>query len=197
VLFVIIPWIGVMMIGYAFGKILLLDSAKRNRICLSLGCIAIALFVSIGSIFTFGNHDPADTRPGLFRLLAQQKYPPTQLFLSMTLGPLIALIPFAERVKGWFANVLITFGRVPMFYYIVHILIIHCSALIINLVIAGHTHQDWYASAPFTEIAESDRWSLPLLYLVFAIDVTVLYFVCRAYGKYKQARAENQLLRFI
>lgn len=197
ILFVIIPWIGVMMTGYAFGQILLLDPAKRNRICLTLGCTAIVLFLVIGSIVTFGNSSAGDTRPALFRLLAQQKYPPTQLFLSMTLGPLIALIPFAERSKGWFANVLLTFGRVPMFYYVIHILLIHCSALLVNLVISGSAHQDWYASAPFTEIAETERWSLPLLYLVFAIDVTILYFVCRAYGKYKRDHAANKLLRFL
>lgn len=202
VLFVIIPWVGVMMAGYGFGKILLLDPAKRNRICYWVGLSTIAAFLIAGSVNIIFNlsgshHLQEDTRPFIFKLLAQQKYPPSQVFLLMTLGPLIALVPFAEKVKGWFANVLILFGRVPFFYYLMHILLIHVSALMVNLIRTGNMHQDWYMTAPFTEIGEADRWSLPLLYLVYIIDLIILYVACNWYAKYKFNNPDKKWLKYL
>lgn len=197
ILYVLVPWIGVMMTGYGFGKILLMEQAKRRTLCLRIGVSAIALFLIAGiSLIYFG---PAykGSMPFLFRLLGQQKYPPSQLYLLMTLGPLIALVPFAEKVKGWFAGVLIIFGRVPFFYYMLHILLIHLSALMVNIVINGDPHQEWYNIAPFTELPESGRWSLPLLYLVFIIVELILYFVCRQYAAYKAGHPEKEWVKYI
>jgi len=115
----------------------------------------------------------------------------------MTLGPLIALIPFAEKAKGWLANVLSIFGKVPMFYYIAHIFLIHLSALAVNLIRSGSLHQDWYGMAPFyTQQPVGVRWSLPTLYLVWILDVVILYLVCKWYAKIKAERP-NSWLRFI
>ncbi len=115
----------------------------------------------------------------------------------MTLGPLIALVPFAERVRGWLAGVLRLFGRVPMFYYMLHIWLIHISALIVNFVREGNAHQERYVTAPFTEIDEANRWGLPLLYLVWIIDITLLYFACRWYAKYKANNPEKKWLKYL
>jgi len=197
VLFVIIPWIGVMMAGYGFGNVLLMEAAKRKRYCLWVGLSATAVFLVVGIIITFLQSAPDDTRPFIFRLLAQQKYPPSQLFLIMTLGPLIALAPFAEKAKGWLADILILFGRVPMFYYLLHILLIHLSALFVNYIRVGDIHQDWYITAPFTEIDEADRWPLPLLYLVYAIDLVILFFCCRWYANYKANHREKKWLKYL
>jgi len=197
VLFVIIPWIGVMMAGYGFGKILLLEPARRNRICLWIGLASIAAFIIWGSIDTLSDAKPGDTRPFIFKLLSQSKYPPSQLFLLMTLGPLIALVPFAERAKGWLTDVLKLFGRVPMFYYLLHILLIHISALALNYIRTGNMHQEWYNTAPFTEVGEGDRWGLPLLYLVYAIDVVLLYFACSWYANYKFNNPGKKWLKYL
>jgi hypothetical protein len=115
----------------------------------------------------------------------------------MTIGPVIALTPFAEKVRGWLAEVLIIFGKVPMFYYLLHILVIHISALILNIILTGSSHQEWYGSAPYAQVPEESRWGLPLLYLVFLIDVIVLYFLCRWYSKYKSAHPEKKWLKYI
>src|SRR6516162_2550848 len=102
-------------------------------------------------------------------------------FLLMTLGPLILLMPWAEQARGWFAEALKIFGRVPLFFYLLHILLIHISALVVNLILSGNPHQDWYAAAPFVEVPPEQRWNLPLLYLVYAIDMIILYFACYRY----------------
>lgn len=196
ILYVLIPWIGVMAAGYGFGKIVLMPPAERRKLCLRTGLVCIALFVVTGSILAMKNPG-GDAAPFVFRLLNQQKYPASQLFLLMTLGPLIALIPFAETLKGGLAHVLTVFGRVPFFYYLLHIPVIHISALLVNFIREGNVHQDWYNTAPFTWIPEEYRWGLPLLYLVLAIDLVLLYVACRWYMEYKSGHPEKKWLKYI
>lgn len=197
VLYVIVPWIGVMAAGYGFGSILLLDVAKRRRLCYWIGLSAIALFVILGTVLIFRQPASADSPGFIFQLLNQKKYPASQLYLLMTLGPLIALTPFADTAKGWMARALKMMGSVPMFYYLLHILVIHLSALIVNLIRTGSAHQEWYGTAPFTQLPEGEVWSLPLLYLVFVLDVVILYFLCRWYAHYKSAHPEQKWLKFL
>jgi len=115
----------------------------------------------------------------------------------MTLGPLIALVPFAEKARGWMANVLVVFGRVPMFYYLLHIPLIHISALFVNLVMKGAMHGELYYTAPYTHFEEISPWNLGVLYLVFVLDVIILYFACKWYAGYKQQHPENRWLKYI
>ena len=96
ILYVIVPWVGVMAAGYGFGVILLLDEAKRRRLCYWIGWSAIALFIIVGSVLIFTQAASADGPGFIFQLLNQKKYPASQLYLLMTLGPLIALTPFAD-----------------------------------------------------------------------------------------------------
>jgi uncharacterized membrane protein len=197
ILYVLVPWIGVMMAGYGFGKILALDAATRRRNCLGIGWSAIFIFLIAASLVILLGPAPENPRPFIFRLLNQQKYPASQLFLLMTLGPLIALVPWAEKTNGWFSRVLKIFGQVPMFYYLLHILLIHLSALAVNMIRLGNAHQEWYNSAPLTQVPEDQRWGLPLLYLVFILDVILLYFACRWYARYKSVHPGTKWLKYI
>jgi uncharacterized membrane protein len=165
ILYVLVPWIGVMAAGYGFGAIV-----ERERLCLIIGLTATALFIVGGCL----SHPDS-----FFQFLNQRKYPASPLFLLMTMGPVIALLPLAAR---WPNQILETFGRVPLFYYLLHIPTIHLAALIVNFVREGSMHQAWYATAPFTSVPPEHRWSLPLLYLVFFAAVTALYFPCRWYA---------------
>jgi uncharacterized membrane protein len=197
ILYVIIPWIGVMAAGYGFGSILLNPPQQRKRICLWIGCSAIAVFVIAGSLLIISSPAVADAPPFIYRLLNQDKYPPSQLYLLMTLGPLIALLPFAERAHGWLANVLKIIGRVPMFYYLLHIWIIHISAILVRFWQDGVIHHAWYAAAPYAAVPPENRWSLLLLYLVFLIDVAILYLACRWYERYKFSHREKKWLKYL
>lgn len=197
ILYVLIPWIGVMAAGYGFGKILLLEPSRWRKLCLQIGISAFVLFVVIGSAIIYVKPAGADAPPFLFQLLNQKKYPASQLYLMMTLGPAIALLPWVENAKGKLATGLTTFGRVPFFYYLLHIPLIHLSAWLVNFLRVGEIHQDWYASAPFVFVEESSRWSLGLLYLVFIVDVVLLYLACRWYLRYKSNHPEKKWLKFI
>src|SRR5580693_4008825 len=127
VLYSIIPWIGVMAAGYAFGKILTLDPAQRNRLCLTIGLSAIALFLVLRGFNLYGDPRPwhaaaqgrngAPPMPALLAFLNTTKYPASLCFLLMALGPIIALIPLLEGFRGAIARQITIFGRVPFFYY--------------------------------------------------------------------------------
>jgi uncharacterized membrane protein len=193
VLYVIVPWIGVMAAGYGFGLIMAREPESRDRLLNRIGIgMTVAFLLIATAIATFGGGDA----PFYIRLLNQQKYPASQLYLLMTLGPMIALLPLAEKARGTVANAINTIGRVPMFYYLAHIPVIHLSALIVNQLRTGSTHPEWYNPAPFAQVPEDMRWPLGLLYLVFAIDVAILYVACRWYARLKAERP-GSWLRFI
>jgi uncharacterized membrane protein len=196
VLYTIVPWIGVMAAGYAFGAIMVREPADRRRLCLRIGLSATALFVVAAGLGVLLGSPPADAPPALFRFLNQRKYPASLLFLLMTLGPAIALLPVAERMRGWLADALATFGRVPMFYYLLHIPLIHATALLVWFLRDGAVGAERFATAPYVSIPAGARWGLPLLYLVFAIDVALLYVACRWFAAVK-ARRQDGWLRYV
>lgn len=88
-----------------------------------------------------------------------------------------------------------SFGRVPLFYYLLHIPAIHIVALAVTFLREGTVHPEWYASAPFTSVPAEHRWGLPLLYLVWAVVVALLYAPCRWYSTVKGQR--QRWLRYL
>ena len=193
VLYTIVPWIGVMAAGYAFGALLAREPDERRRWCWRIGLSATALFVVIGGLKTFLAPSDGSGLPALFAFLNPPKYPASQLFLLMTLGPTIALLPLAERLQGPVKTWLATFGRVPMFYYLLHIPLIHVAALAVNLARDGAAHAEWYATAPYAWVPPEQRWSLSLLYVVFVPVVAILYAACRWFAGVKARRATGWL----
>jgi uncharacterized membrane protein len=188
VLYVIVPWIGVMMAGYGFGQIMASDADTRRRWCLRIGLAATFLFLIVATIIAVVNEPSglnARVPPLWIRILAQNKYPASQLFLMMTLGPAIALLPLVEGATGVIARVFRTFGRVPMFYYLLHIPLIHIAALAMASLRGDGIHHEWYATAPFASVPPAARWSLGQLYLVWAIVILLLYPLCAWYAKVK------------
>jgi len=206
VLYSIVPWIGVMAAGYAFGTIVIREPVARDRLCLRIGLSATALFVVFGGLAVFLNPAPAGAPPVLLRVLNQNKYPASQLFLLMTLGPTIALLPLAGRAGpstglgpgGWIGDALAVFGRVPLFYYVLHIPVIHAAAVVVSFVREGHVNPWLFGNHPMMppRIPDGYTWGLPLLYLVFAGVMAILYTPCRWFAGVK-ARRTNLLARHL
>jgi uncharacterized membrane protein len=198
VIYSIVPWIGVMAAGYAFGELMLRNAEERRRLCLRIGLSATALFVVVAGLIVLVRTPKPGDAPALFRFLGQQKYPASQLFLMMTLGPTIALLPFAERARGVVANALLTFGRVPMFYYLLHIPLIHALAVVVSLIRDGRITPWLFGNHPWAPppLPPGYMWSLGLLYLVFGVAIVMLYFPCRWYAREK-ARRKESWLRYI
>jgi uncharacterized membrane protein len=198
VLYSIIPWIGVMAAGYAFGKVLTLEPARRNRICYTLGLGATALFLVLRGTNLYGDPIPWTANiemPALLSFLNTSKYPASFSFLLMTLGPTIALIPLLERARGRVARWITVFGRVPFFFYVLHIPLIHAIALVVSWIREGAVNPWLFANHPMGNPPPPDGypWSLGLLYLVWVIAIIILYFPCRWFADLKARRKDRWL----
>lgn len=188
-LYVLVPWIGVMMAGYAFGAVMRMPVERRRAICFWLGIGATTAFIALRALNMYG--DPRHwTAAFKLSFLSTTKYPASLLFLLMTLGPMFIGIAFAERARGRVAEVLATFGRVPMFYYLLHIPVIHAAACIVCWIREGAVNPWLFTNHPVAPgpIPAGYTWSLPLLYLVFVIVVAALYFPCLWFARLKAAR---------
>ncbi|HYQ86938.1 MAG TPA: heparan-alpha-glucosaminide N-acetyltransferase domain-containing protein [Bacteroidota bacterium] len=201
VLYSIIPWIGVMAAGFAFGRILSLEPAKRNKTCLMIGLGATGLFLILRGFNLYGDPRPwtaqlsANGSPGMPALLAflnTTKYPASLNFLLMTLGPTIALIPLLEGAAGTLARWIAVFGRVPFFYYMLHIPLIHALALVVSMARLGEVSPWLFTNHPMGNPSAPDgyTWNLGLLYAVWAVAIIILYFACRWFADFKARRTE-------
>jgi hypothetical protein len=133
--------------------------------------------------------------PALLSFLNTTKYPASLLFLLMTLGPLIALLPLVERAQGRVLDVLKVFGQVPLFYYVLHIPLIHVLAILVSLVRTGAVTPWLFGNHPMEPPQQPAgyMWSLGLLYAVTVVAVVLLYFACRWFADLKR-RSKNALL---
>jgi uncharacterized membrane protein len=190
VIYPLIPWIGVMAAGYAFGGMLHHDSAKRRRRMFVLGLGLTAAFIVLRAIDGYGDARAwSHQKDGLFTFLSFlncEKYPPSLDFLLMTLGPAIAALGLLERPLGVVGRRLVVFGRVPMFYYLIHVPFVHLLA--VPPALARYGSGVWNIS-PVNPPADYG-YSLPVVYVVWASVVVTLYFPCRWYAGVKQRRRD-------
>ncbi|HEY6952141.1 MAG TPA: hypothetical protein VI758_07015, partial [Bacteroidota bacterium] len=130
--------------------------------------------------------------PALLSFLNTNKYPASFSFLLMTLGPVIALMPWLEQARGRFAAPVALFGRVPFFYYMLHIPLIHLAAVVASLLIHGEVSSWLFTNHPMGNPPppEGYPWTLWQLYLVWAVVIVVLYFACRWYAELKSRRRD-------
>jgi len=187
----LVPWIGVMAAGFGFGKILLFEEEKRNKIFVSLGLGLTFAFIVIRGINIYGDSNSWTSQNNfvftLFDFIDTTKYPPSLLYLLMTLGPAIAMLPLLEKVKGFVNKFFVTFGRVPLFYYIIHIPLAHLLALLVALVIGMNPEFMFNNTPPWLWF---DEWgySLPIVYLVWICVVMSLYPLNLWFSKLKKRK---------
>jgi uncharacterized membrane protein len=186
-----------MAAGYAFGKVMGMSAERRRTLCYAIGGGAIAAFLLLRYFNIYGDRPWAASPqiPAWIPFLATTKYPASLLFLLMTLGPVIAVLPLVEHLRGRIAQWLAVFGRVPLFYYLLHIPLIHAAAVAISLVRTPSATAWLFGNHPVAPdpVPEGYRWSLGLLYLVTAAVVTSLYFPCRWFANLKSRRKDAWL----
>ena len=194
-LYPLIPWIGVMAAGYALGPVMLHEPASRRRWLVGLG-VGVALgFVLLRATNLYG--DPApwvlhdEIGATVLSFVNVEKYPPSALYLAMTLGPaLIALAAF-ESARGRLAHFLVVFGRVPLFYYVAHLLLLHSMALTFAAAVYGDAA--WLFGSPLGGKPEGYGVCLPGVYLVWLAALAVLYLPCRWFAEVKRRRSDAWL----
>ncbi|WJS96864.1 heparan-alpha-glucosaminide N-acetyltransferase domain-containing protein [Flavobacterium johnsoniae] len=189
-----IPWLGIMLVGFATGKFFALAEEKRKNLFIKIGLSALALFVIIRFINIYG--DPVlwtTQKDAVFTFLSFMnitKYPPSLLFCLVTLGIMFLLLAFAERFSNGIKKVALVYGKVPLFYFVVHFYVIHILTLLM-LFAQGFTFSQFeFASGTFgrPKGAESGL-SIWIIYIIWIFVVAILYKPCQWFGKYK---AENQ-----
>jgi len=201
VLYSIIPWIGVMAAGYGFGKILTFEVSRRKKLCLLIGFSAIALFALLRGFNLYGDPFPwhgGGRMPALLAFLNTTKYPASLCFLLMTLGPTIASIPLLESASGRLARIISVFGRVPFFYYVLHIPLIHTLALVVSKVRLGYVNAWLFANHPMgnPRPPAGYAWNLWELYLVWGMAIVILYLPCQWFAA-RKARGNEWWLRYL
>ena len=179
VLYPLIPWIGVMAAGYLLGPVMHLESEARQRLLFRLGAGVTIAFIFLRATNLYGDPDPWSMQDAWFSTVLSflncEKYPPSLLFLMMTLGPALILLASFEHARGAFAGVLATFGQVPFFYYVVHIYLIHGFAVATGFALTGTV-----TSMP------AIGFSLPGIYFVWLLVLVLLYPICSWFNALKE-----------
>jgi len=195
-LYPLIPWIGVLLVGYGFGQLYLMEAEHRRKLLMKLGLGLTAAFIILRATNLYGDpHKWVTQKNAWFTFLSFincEKYPPSLLFLLMTLGPAIVLLSFLETYKGKLSKPFIVYGRVPFLYYIVHFTLAHFLAVVFAVIKYGTSvlHQ---GLDPFTQPPPDWGYSLPIVYLIWISIVVSLYPLCAWFAGVKQRRRDAWL----
>lgn len=194
----LVPWVGVMAIGYAMGAWLLQGPTKRRRRLVFAGTGMITAFIALRAAGLYG--DPHPWKPGVVTLesaylfLSCAKYPPSLCYLLMTLGPALLLLAWWDvRRPAWTAP-LATFGRVPMFFYLLHLPLLHSLSLVMALTTRGQA--DWLFGFPGRPAPQDVGTGLTGVHLAWLGTLTLLLPACRWFEQLKRGRRDTRLAYF-
>ncbi|HEY4107611.1 DUF1624 domain-containing protein [Puia sp.] len=197
----ILPWLGIMLAGFSAGRLFTLAPERRSRIFLRLGLGALGLFAVLRFFNLYG--DPVawtSQKTPLFTVLSffnLNKYPPSLLFSLLMLGIILIVLSAAEGKDNPLTRFLLVYGRVPLFYFLVHFYLAHLLMLVMVFLQGYHVADLRFG--PFLNGRPDKASGIPLwgVYLVWISLVLLLYPVCRWYGRYKAEHREKKWLRYL
>lgn len=199
-----LPWTGLMILGYCCGK-LFSDVApeRRNKILLGMGVGALILFVVLRSINVYGDPLHWSNKPtGLqtfFSFMNVQKYPPSLLFMCATIGGSLIFLSIVKNTTSRLAKIILVYGRVPLFYYIIHFYLLHIISALLYLS-RGHSPAEGMKGTPgipFKFITPGEGYDLWVVYAVWLSVVIALYPLCKWYDQYKSNHKEKWWLSYL
>ena len=197
----IVPWLGIMLLGFGFGRAFELDAARRKRLLLLSGSIALFLFVLLRFFNGYGDSKPWSPQStpvfSALSFLNVTKYPPSLLYTCMTLSVMFFILALAEGRDNRVIRFFITYGRVPMFFYLLHWYFVHAS-MYVMLLLQGVTWQQMpLGMMQFGRPEQGVGLELPYVYLYWAGLIVFMYPLCRWYGRYKAANRHNKWLSYL
>jgi uncharacterized membrane protein len=191
ILYPLLPWPGVMMLGYCLGSLYKkeFDAKRRQRILLSTGILISLFFIILRFTNVYG--DPSEWRVQknpIFTILSflnTTKYPASLIFLSMTLGPALIFLSLFEHSTGKWSKIVSVYGRVPFFYFLIHFFVIHLICMILFFA-NGHTLSE--ANSGFLHFkSPNDGLPLGIVYLIWIAVVVAMYPLCKRYDRLKSS----------
>jgi uncharacterized membrane protein len=189
----LIPWVAVMALGWVLADVYRWDAARRRTFLLWTGTAATALFVVVRAINAYGDPGPwtAQRTPALTvaSFLNARKYPPSLDFLLMTVGPTLGALALVDAARGRVASWLSVYGRVPLFYYVVHIYLAHALAVALAFAQGGQLRRILVVTDP----GSIPAWygvSLPGVYVAWGLVVLAMYPLCRWFDRLKRERED-------
>ncbi len=196
-LYPLVPWIGVMALGFLAGPVVFSSSPRDARRLRWAGAVLVVGFVVLRWVNLYGDPHPrvlhGEADIVVMSFLNLTKYPPSLLYLLMTLGPALLALAWLRRARGPLAEALVTFGRVPFLFYVAHLFLVHALA------VGAGVLQGFPASAirtVFKQLPADYGFGLPVVYVVWLGVVAALYPVCRRYAALK-ARSRAWWLSYL
>lgn len=197
VLYPFLSWTGLMMLGYCFGRIFTLyEGVQRRNVLLATGLGVILFFVVLRATNLYGDPAPWTTQKNaLYTFLSfinTTKYPPSLLYMCMTIGPAIVFLALAGSGKSALSKAITVYGRVPFFYYVLHFYLIHALVVVFSL-LRGHSFAEGLAGAPNVPMKflfPGEGFSLGVTYLIWIAVVLALYPLCKWFSNYKQTHRQ-------
>lgn len=199
-----LSWAGLMMLGYCCGKIFTaIEPPQRNKVLLWMGIGLLLFFAAVRAVDIYG--DPANwaaQKTGLYSFLSFMnvtKYPPSLLYMCATIGPALIFLALIKNVQSRFAKIIIVYGRVPFFYYILHFYLLHSLSIIFYLA-RGHSFAEGMKGVPglpLKFVVPGEGNSLWVVYGVWLAVVIALYPLCKWYDNYKTNHPEKKWLSYL
>ena len=200
----VVPWLGVMLLGYGLAPWFLMAPAGRDRRFVALGAAMLALFLLLRYFNLYGDPHPwkvqASLGPSVMSFLHVEKYPPSLLYVCATLGLMFVLVPLFSRWRGPTARAFLVFGSVPLFAYVLHLYLAHALAILVRLAagqsIAGEFDQ-LRVILLHPQLLEGTGVSLPGVYAAWVAVLALLYPACRWYSRLRQRHRDWRWLSYL
>ena len=186
VFYAILPWTGIMLLGYSLGVWFHREfsAEKRKKFLLATGFSLVLLFIVLRVLKGYGDPGAWDGK-SIFSFLNTNKYPPSLQYSSMTLGPALLVLALTENIKAGWTKVVSVYGKVPFFYYVIHFYLIHTLCVIVFFA-TGHTASQIVDNqTPFLFRPQTFGFNLWIVYGVWIFVVSVLYLPCKWFSNYK------------
>lgn len=201
----VMPLIGVMALGYCLGEWYKpgFDPARRKKLLFLSGFAMIALFIIIRFINGYGDPHPWSAQKSswftILSFLNTNKYPVSLLYVLMTIGPALVFLGLTEDASGKFVNAVSVYGRVPLFFYVIHVYLLHLLTLLASQFFTNFGWRLWIVKEPlwFDQHLKGYGFSLIVVYLVWIFIVVALYPLCKWYDRYKQRHKEKWWLSYL
>ncbi|HWK05741.1 MAG TPA: heparan-alpha-glucosaminide N-acetyltransferase domain-containing protein [Puia sp.] len=197
----VLPWLGIMLAGFGCGRLFELPAGSRKKVFGRIGGAALVLFILLRAINVYGNPEPWSVQKNaVFTFLSfinYSKYPPSLCFALVTLGGLLLLLAFAEGWKNKFTETVSVYGKTPLFYFLIHLGVIHSIMFIMVFAQGYHPADLVFGPLKCGRPAAGSGITLPFVYMVWLGVVALMYPLCSWYGRYKTSHPGKKWLRYL